>query len=265
MASEKALLIDITKCIGCQSCAAACKAAHGFGGDPEPRLSDTALTVVEDHNGKFVRRLCMHCEQPACASACLVGALKKTAAGPVVYESGKCIGCRYCMIACPNSVPKYQWSKLAPYMKKCDMCAERVAAGGVTACTEACPVGATMFGNRDDMLREARKRLIENPTYVQKVYGEQEFGGASVFFISDVPFEKLGFIIPPDDKPLSAVTAAALGEVPTVVLVGGTMLAGLYWVTNRRREVALAEAAEKLRKAGYPVAARSTSDDEERS
>ena len=104
------------------------------------------LRRVQEHEGNNVRRLCMHCEEPACASACLVGALKKTSYGPVVYDKDKCIGCRYCMIACPNSVPKYEWSKLAPYVKKCDMCWERVAQGQRTACAEACPTGATFFG-----------------------------------------------------------------------------------------------------------------------
>jgi formate dehydrogenase iron-sulfur subunit len=189
----------------------------------------------------------MHCEEPACASACLVGALKKSEAGPVTYDEGKCLGCRYCMIACPHSVPKYQWSKLAPYMKKCDMCATRLAKGQPTACAEACPVGATIFGDRDEMLREARRRILDDPKYVPHVYGEHEFGGASMLFISDVPFDKLGFVIPNgNEEPLPEVTKAALDEVPTVVLVGGTMMAGLYWITNRRREVLLAEARQKL-------------------
>ncbi|HXZ78625.1 MAG TPA: 4Fe-4S dicluster domain-containing protein [Terriglobales bacterium] len=246
MDGRKALLIDITKCIGCQACESTCKQIHGFPAEHEPSLTATALTVVQDHDGKFVRRLCMHCEEPACASACLVGAIRKTALGPVVYDAAKCIGCRYCMLACPNSVPKYQWSKLAPYMKKCDMCAERLAAGKMTACAEVCPTGATTFGERSQILREARRRLLEDPHYVQKIYGEQEFGGASVFFISDVPFEKLGFVAP-SPEPLPSVTAAALGEVPTVVLVGGSLLAGLYWITQRRREVALAEQKERER------------------
>ncbi len=149
------------------------------------------------------------------------------------------------MIACPNSVPKYEWSKLVPYVKKCDMCVNRVVQGQPTACAEACPTGATMFGGRDQLLREARRRLDNDSSYVQHIYGEREFGGTSVFFISDVPFENLGFTVAPAEEPLPQLTQAALGEVPTVVLVGGSLLAGLYWITQRRREVALAEAAEK--------------------
>lgn len=249
MATKKALLIDITKCIGCQTCSSACKEAHGTPGDPEPKLSETALTVVQDKDGKFVRKQCLHCEEPACASACLVGAIRKTAEGPVVYDKNKCVGCRYCMIACPQSVPRYEWSKLAPYMKKCDMCFEkRVSKGQPAACAEACPVQATMFGERDDILREARKRIIEDSKYVPHIYGEREYGGTSMLFISDVEFDKLGFAIPKSAEPLPEVSKAALDEAPMVVLVGGTMLSGLYWITNRRRQVLLAEAEKKTLK-----------------
>jgi formate dehydrogenase iron-sulfur subunit len=248
MSAKKALLIDITKCIGCQTCSSACKEAHGIPGDPEPHLSATAFNTVREQDGHFIRKMCMHCEQPACASACLVGALHKTEFGPVTYDKKKCVGCRYCMMACPQSVPRYEWSKLAPYMKKCDMCYDRVSQGKPTACAEACPVQATIFGDRDEILHEARKRIVEDPKYVPHIYGEREFGGASMFFISDVEFEKLGFVIPKDDEPLPEVSRAALDEAPTVVLVGGTLLAGLYWITNRRKQVLLAEAQTKTLK-----------------
>jgi len=242
---EKALLIDVTKCVGCRMCENTCKEVHGFPTDvPTPTLSATALTVVQEYpdSSKFVRRLCQHCEEPACASACLVGAIRKTELGPVTYDDKKCMGCRYCMVACPYQVPKYQWSKLAPLMKKCDMCYDRVRAGKQTACAEACPTGATTFGSREEMLQLAHKTIAESSTYVQHIYGEEELGGASVLYVTDVPFEKLGFITPPNkEEPMPALSAAALGDSPTVVLVGGSLLAGLYWITDRRRAVALAE------------------------
>jgi len=240
---KKALLIDITKCVGCRMCENACKEIHGFPTDtPTPTLSDKAFTVLEERaDGKFVRRMCQHCEEPACASACPVGGLKKTALGPVIYDAEKCMGCRYCMIACPYMVPRYQWDKLAPYVAKCDMCYERLAKGELTACTEACPVGATVLGDRDELLQTARKILLENPNYVQHIYGSDELGGASVLYISDVPFERLGFPLPVNDRPLPTLSKAALSDVPTVVGVGGSLLAGLYWITQRRREVAAAE------------------------
>ncbi len=244
--TKKALLIDITKCVGCRSCEMKCKEVHGFPQEPSPQLNATAFTIIDERaDGKFVRRLCQHCNEPACASVCPVGAIRKTAEGPVIYDGNKCIGCRYCMIACPNQVPKYQWSKLAPRVAKCDMCYERVRNGQQTNCAEACPVQATIFGDRDEMLREASKRLLADASYVQHIYGSTEFGGGSVLFISDVPFEKLGFLIPKEEAPLATLSQAALGDVPTVAFVGGSLLAGLYWITQRRREVLLAEAKEK--------------------
>ncbi|MGA2347278.1 MAG: 4Fe-4S dicluster domain-containing protein [Candidatus Sulfotelmatobacter sp.] len=248
MATTAAILVDITKCIGCRSCEQACKQLHGFPMTSEPKLSPTALTIVEDHSedhsDRFVRRMCMHCQDPACASACLVGALKKTPAGPVTYDASKCIGCRYCLVACPFSVPRYEWTKLVPFVKKCDLCAARLAKSQLPACVEACPVQASIFGKRDEILEEAQRRILNDSKYVKHIYGSEEAGGTSVFFISDVPFEKLGFATP-GNQPLPALTASALGDGPTVIVVGGALLSGLYWITQRRALVAQAEAREK--------------------
>jgi len=249
MATTRGILVDITKCIGCRSCEQGCKQIHGFPTDTELKLSTTALTIVEEHGDRFVRRMCMHCQDPACASACLVGALKKSGAGPVTYDAGKCIGCRYCLVACPFSVPRYEWTKLVPYVKKCDMCAERQAKGQLPACVEACPVQASISGTREEILAEAQLRILNDSKYVKRIYGSEEAGGTSVFFISDVPFEKLGFAAPPK-QPLPLLTASALGDGPTVILVGGALLSGLYWITQRRALVALAEAREKSAKEG---------------
>ena len=241
MENTRAILVDITKCIGCRSCEQACKEVHGFPMDNEAKLSPTALTVIEEHGDKFVRRMCMHCQDPACASACLVGALKKTAAGPVTYDSSKCIGCRYCLVACPFSVPRYEWTKLVPYVKKCDMCAERQAKGQQPACVEACPTGASISGTREELLIEAERRILGDSKYVKHIYGSEEAGGTSVFFLSDVPFEKLGFVGAPKER-MPVLTANALGDTPTVILMGGALLSGLYWITQRRAEVQAAEA-----------------------
>ncbi len=243
MERTKAILMDITKCIGCRSCEQACKDIHGFPKDTELKLSPTALTVIEEHGDQFVRRMCMHCQDPACASACLVGALKKTALGPVTYDASKCIGCRYCLVACPFSVPRYEWTKLVPFVKKCDMCATRQASGQPPACVEACPTGASIVGWRDEILEEAERRILGDAKYVKHIYGSEEAGGTSVFFISDVPFEKLGFVAVPR-QPMPALSAAALADVPTVVLVGGALLSGIYWITERRNQVATAEARD---------------------
>jgi formate dehydrogenase iron-sulfur subunit len=244
MERTRAILIDITKCIGCRSCEQACKEIHRFPKETEAKLSPTALTIVEDHGERYVRRMCMHCQDPACASACLVGALKKTAFGPVTYDSSKCIGCRYCLVACPFSVPRYEWTKLVPFVKKCDLCAARQVKGEAPACVETCPVQASIVGWRDEILEEAERRILGDSKYVKHIYGSEEAGGTSVFFISDVPFEQLGFVAAPK-QPMPALSAAALADVPTVVLVGGGLLSGIYWITERRKDVALAEAKER--------------------
>jgi formate dehydrogenase iron-sulfur subunit len=243
----RALLIDITRCIGCQACAIACKEARGFPEDPEDELSATAYTVVvEAGEDRYIRKLCMHCNDPACASACPVGALEKTAAGPVTYHARRCLGCRYCMIACPFSVPRYEWDNPVPSVRKCDLCAERGARGEPTVCSEACPVEATVSGTREELLAEAHRRIAENPeAYHPKVYGEHEVGGTSVLVLSPVPFEELGMKLL-GAQPLPELTWAALEKIPAVVGLGAAALMGIHWITHRRAEVA--EAARAARK-----------------
>jgi formate dehydrogenase iron-sulfur subunit len=101
-------------------------------------------------------------------------------------------------------------------------------------------VQASIVGDRDDILEEATRRILGDSKYVKHIYGSDEAGGTSVFFISDVPFEKLGFVAAPKQA-MPVLTANALGDGPTVILVGGALLSGLYWITQRRALVALAE------------------------
>jgi formate dehydrogenase iron-sulfur subunit len=138
-------------------------------------------------------------------------------------------------------VPRYEWTKLVPFVKKCDMCADRQLSGKPPACVEACPTGASTVGWRDDILEEAQRRILNDKKYVRHIYGGEEAGGTSVFFISDVPFEKLGFGAPPTER-MPELSQAALGDVPTVVLVGGALLSGIYWITQRREQVLRTEA-----------------------
>ena len=235
----KGLLIDFTKCIGCQACAYACKETNGLPGDVEKELSATAYTVVKEKGDLFYRRLCMHCNEPSCKSVCPVGAFEKTPQGAVIYHAYKCIGCRYCMQACPFSVPTYEWKKRAPKVRKCTMCFERQKEGKIAACAEACPTGATIFGEREKLLAEARKRIAENPDlYVNHIYGEKEVGGTSVLFLSSVPFDKLGFPANLPQESLPSLTWKALSTVPSIIIFGGTLLYGIWWMIDRRMELA---------------------------
>ena len=243
---SKALLYDATVCIGCKQCEQACAQKNKLRYDDavatEDRQSDHKYTVLLTKNDKFMRRLCMNCLDPACASVCPVGALRKTAAGPVTYEEERCMGCRYCMVACPFGVPKYEWGKVLPKVQKCTMCADRLAEGKQTACAEACPTGATKFGEREDLINEAQQRIRDNPgQYVNHIYGLNEVGGTSVLLLSSVPFEEFGYRNDLSKDPLPILTYRVLSRIPDFVPLGGMLLGGVWWITHRREEVAAAE------------------------
>ncbi len=232
------LLFDATRCIGCGACTAACKEQNGLPLPIEPDTTAYTWTVVEERNGTFVRRLCMHCLTPTCVSVCPVGAMRKTERGPVVYDADKCIGCRYCIMACPFGVPKYQWNRPVPIVGKCVMCAERVAAGKQTACAAVCPTGATLFGEREDLVREARARIAASPDrYVDHIYGLEEAGGTSVLMLAGVPFDRLGLPGNLPREPLPLLTWQVLSRVPDVVLLAAAFLYGVHWITKRREYV----------------------------
>jgi formate dehydrogenase iron-sulfur subunit len=242
----RAILYDSTLCIGCRECEKACAEKWGLPYNDnvarEEKLSAHKLTTIRVFGERFSRKLCMHCNEPTCASVCPVGAFTKTALGPVVYDADKCIGCRYCMQACPFQVPAYEWDKFAPRVRKCDMCYERQLSGKVTACTEACPVQATINGERDALLAEARKRLAEKPKdYYPRIYGLDEVGGTSVLMLSAVPFDQIGLKTNLPRSPLPPLTMAVLSMIPNIVSAGGVLLGGIYWLTHRKNAVARAE------------------------
>jgi formate dehydrogenase iron-sulfur subunit len=247
---SKAILFDSTQCVGCLECEAACAKENGLPYDDQvakvKKTSDTKFTYVAvktiNDEEKYMRNLCMHCIDPTCVSVCPVKALTKSAEGPVVYDASKCMGCRYCMMACPFQIPKYEWSKAIPTVKKCIMCSERVAEGKQTACAEACPTGATFFGDRDLLLVEARKRIDENPLqYVNHIYGEMEAGGTGVLMLSSIPFSEWGFPANLPTHSLPSITEGVLAHVPDVVTLGSAVLGGIYWITHRREIVAKTE------------------------
>jgi formate dehydrogenase iron-sulfur subunit len=236
------ILTDVTKCIGCESCVEGCREANHTGEDRPwswqkrvNSLSATRWTTIERLGpDRYVRRQCRHCDEPACASACPVGALSKTPEGPVVYDSSRCMGCRYCMMACPFRVPRYTWDSPVPSVRKCILCHDRVLSGEAKepACTAACPTEATIFGNKDELLREAHRRIAAAPNrYIDHVWGETEAGGTSVFQISDTPVP-LPAEVPPDALP--GRTWAALRTVPFAFVGMGAAMLGMRWIIGRR-------------------------------
>lgn len=242
----KAILTDTTRCVGCEKCVEKCKEVNRLAEDVPFRwrigdgLNSTRwTTVIRREVGVFVRRQCRHCLDPACASACPVKALYVTDEGPVLYNPTKCLGCRYCMMACPFGVPRYDWELNVPYVKKCTMCAERQARGEQPGCTEACPTEATIFGERDELLAEAHRRIEAEPDrYVGKVFGETEVGGTCVMYISSVDLDFLQVGRQVDERPMPDRTHLAMNAVPLVFVGMGALMGGLYWIIGRRNELA---------------------------
>ena len=278
----KTTLVDINNCIGCRACQVACKQWNERDGEQTElqddlgfqnpaTLSAKTYTLISFHelvndeaeggvDYAFAMRRCLHCLEPACASACPTTALSRRPDGPVVYDPDVCIGCRYCIWACPWGVPTAEWNTLTPKIQKCTHCADRtdqplpLTRNGdpladaerqrfldtiaTPACVKACPADALRFGEREEMLTEARRRIAARPgKYVDHIYGEHEAGGTSVLYLSRVPFAKLGFPeIGPDSYP--ARTRIALGAVPPAVMALGGLLGAAYAFFKRKAAVA---------------------------
>ena len=247
--TERAVLVDTTLCVGCRGCEAACAEANKLPDPPSDEkvfselrsTSPTAFTVVNridnPKNGKprFAKKQCMHCVEPACASACPVRALDKQPTGPVSYNGDRCMGCRYCMVACPFGIPKYQYASNNPLVRKCTFCAARQAEGKAPACTSVCPSGALTFGTRGELLKEARRRVFGNPgKYVEHIYGEREAGGTNWMYISDVRIEELGFARNVGDASYPQLVKGALGVPPFVMTLWPPLLMGIYAFSHRK-------------------------------
>jgi len=238
----KAILIDITKCTGCEKCVDACVEYNKLSpvlpvsNKKEDGLSGNRLTaIVQLTEDRFAKKSCLHCIDPGCVSACIAGAIKKTELGAVVYDPDICIGCRYCMLACPVGIPRYEWDKTLPYVKKCDMCYNRLLEGKQPVCVEACPNGVLTFGDRFELLKKAKETIKANPDkYIKHIYGEYEFGGTSVMYITDLKLGKLGWTTKMQDRSISDYTWPIISKTP--FLGGGVLvfLSGMFFIINRR-------------------------------
>lgn len=254
------VLVDTTLCIGCRKCEEACNRRNHLPRTPESfanrealrrfrRPSEHAFTVVNQFPGSpspdqaalpttFVKAQCMHCLIPSCVSACIVGALTEAADGAVVYNPTICLGCRYCMIACPFEIPAYEYhTALAPRVRKCEFCTDRTKGTGADpACAAACPTEALVFGQRADLLAIAHARLAERPDrYLQRVYGEYEVGGTGWLYLVGRPVVEIGLVELPEKAPALRTEAIQHGifKYGIVPLALAGTLAGLMWFNHR--------------------------------
>lgn len=257
-----AILTDVTRCVGCEKCVMACERTWNTG-DTIPSvhaapdgLSGNRWTSIVKIKDRFVRKQCLHCVDPSCVGACPVHAFYKMENGAVIYKAGKCIGCRYCMLACPYSIPRYDWDEPKPFVQKCKLCYDRLLAGQRPACTTACPYGATIFGTRTEMIAEAHKRLTarhngnEPVNYIDKIWGLQDYGGTSVMYLSDVNLYELGFPTPgkvsaPNDSIPGHYSHPVALQTPFLAATVFGSLAGITWIINRRMAVGEQKQKEK--------------------
>ncbi len=252
------VLVDTEACVGCRLCEFACKEAHSMPTEPLESYYDTsvfkkyrrpdksALTVVNQFENEKNPLLpinfkvqCMHCERPACVSACIVGAFTKKEDGSVVWDTDKCIGCRYCMVACPFQIPTYDYDvAIDPLIRKCDLCEERRKTEKLPACVDICPNEALIFGKRVDLVQIAKNRIKrKSDTYISHIYGENEVGGTAWMYIASKSFDKLKM------PTLTASPAPGISEsiqhgifayfVPPVTIYA--LLGLMMWITKRRK------------------------------
>jgi formate dehydrogenase iron-sulfur subunit len=262
-AEQRAMLFDSTLCVGCRACELACNEHNALGrttdeifqGRPAEdvrALAPDVFTYVTFHqleadptSAAFGKVQCMHCIEPACVSSCPVAALHKTAEGPVVWESDRCLGCRYCMMACPFLVPRFEWESRNPRIRKCDMCYDLQINGEPPACVAACPTTALRIGTRQELLEEANRRIGEKPrSYVHHIYGEHEAGGTNFLHLAARPFDDLGYRRNLPTRSYREYTKPAMATIPYVIGGLGFALGTIRWVANRRDAVAHAAAGE---------------------
>jgi Fe-S-cluster-containing dehydrogenase component len=272
---SKGVLHDLVRCVGCRKCEAGCNKVNKLPAPEKPfddlsvleekrRTHADTYTVVNKYavagqeKPVYRKRQCNHCQEPACASACFVKAFKKTPEGAVTYDESVCVGCRYCMIACPFEVPTYEYDEvLTPRIMKCTMCHPLITSGerDIPGCVEACPVEALTYGERGDLIKIARERIRKYPErYVDHIYGEREMGGTNWLYVGGAPFDQVGMRTDLGTTPAPKLTSGALSMVPAVVGLWPVLLTGVWAINQRKekiaeeeREQAVAEAVEQTR------------------
>lgn len=206
-----------------------------------------------DEHPHFIKRNCMHCKKPGCVSACPVSALEKDPVdGIVTYDADRCIGCRYCQMACPFNIPTFEWHRAVPKISKCDMCRSTINGKengeNTTACVKVCPTHAVVYGKRSDLLAEAKRRIQEskdkgeNKYYEdtergESVLGEKIYGGTGELVLSAVDFKKLGY---PTDKIGDQATAYRSENIQHTIYKYGIAPIGLFlalsFIVNRNKK-----------------------------
>lgn len=280
------VLHDSTLCVGCRECEVGCKEVQGLPPidvpledtsvfDKKRRTSEKDFTVVnqlepaqEFKPAAFYKHQCMHCNEPVCVSVCFVKCLTKSHDGPVVYDADTCVGCRYCIMACPYDALAYEYDEpFKPRVMGCNMCYEpRIKKGLDPGCVASCPTDALVFGEREDMLKLARERIRKHPgRYIDHVYGEHEFGGTAWLTISGVPFSKLGLDVNASHAPIQQAGSSFLSMVPLVVAIFPGLLAGFHAFSERKEQLAKDEqeaaVAEALGEAAEATEAGKTKGD----
>ncbi|OGU58644.1 MAG: 4Fe-4S ferredoxin [Ignavibacteria bacterium RBG_13_36_8] len=253
------VLIDTTVCVGCRKCEWACKNSHDMLNEPIENYEDrsvfknfrrpdhTSLTIVNEYSNPKNSEIpidlkvqCMHCDRPACVSACIVGAFSKYENGSVIWDENKCIGCRYCMVACPFQIPTFEFHKaIGARIMKCDFCFGRTKEGLLPACVEMCPVEALTYGKRNELIEVARKRIKRDPQrYVDHILGENEVGGTSWMYLAGIDFSKLDFPKLGKDPAPGVSESIQHGIfayfVPPISLYA--LLGGIMWLNKKQKE-----------------------------
>lgn len=245
-------LIDASRCIDCRACMVACSVENNVPmKNTRIWIKETGVTGEFPNLERYTAPFhCMHCVDPSCVSACTVGALQQNEDGIIVYDDDRCIGCRYCMYACPFEVPHFEWSQQFALITKCDLCISRLAEGQKEpACAATCPTDAIQFGTRGDMLAMAHERIRSQPArYVEHIFGEHENGGTSTFYISPVSFDQLGFpAVETTDSPAHFNRIATEEGTPIIAATAAIGMTGIYLALehNSKKNVHKAERAEE--------------------